>query len=325
MTRDVGEHQGEMHDMFCSGPNRAHLTKVRVHRRSLLCAWPKEEAHKESFEVFLEDPEGNILVKVLARRKSLKYCCVSHAFMTFIHFKNGPEDSEDFHVWAMRKQQPGLACWRSTTPSPVSGTFLWSQRKPLLRPSNWWSGWSGPTYTGSSISLFTPLKELTMLWRMFWCHISKPASPQGSIWTWLEDQNPHILRYPRRNFASPKSSAIAFTEPRTMQLGSCLRLISMNTFTWTPMFSLMGRCHKTFWGQVGMPLWSLKGKKRQKFIASVFCVFALLRLLLGTWRFHPHGGSHNCSRGRGTVTNLPCPSLSWMRTRRDKPWLCNVE
>ena len=37
MTRDVGERQGELHEMFCSGANRAHLTKVRVHRRSLLC------------------------------------------------------------------------------------------------------------------------------------------------------------------------------------------------------------------------------------------------------------------------------------------------
>jgi hypothetical protein len=40
---------------FCSGPNRSHLTQVRVHHRSLLCDWPKEEAEHENFEVFLED------------------------------------------------------------------------------------------------------------------------------------------------------------------------------------------------------------------------------------------------------------------------------
>ena len=69
--------------MFCSGPNRAHLTKVRVHRRSLLCAWPEEDAYKESFEVFLEDPEGNILVKVVARRKSLVVVLVTNLVMCF--------------------------------------------------------------------------------------------------------------------------------------------------------------------------------------------------------------------------------------------------
>lgn len=102
MTRDVSERQAELHEMFCSGPNRAHLTKVRVHRRSLLCAWPAEEAEKESFDVFLEDPEGNILVKVLARRKSglvKKYHSVACVRDIFVKYEAIAESTKQMVEW----------------------------------------------------------------------------------------------------------------------------------------------------------------------------------------------------------------------------------
>ena len=52
---------------FCSGPNRTHLTQVRVHRRSLLCDWPAEESESESFDVFLEEiPYSTFLFTKLA-------------------------------------------------------------------------------------------------------------------------------------------------------------------------------------------------------------------------------------------------------------------
>eukprot|EP00435_Cladocopium_sp_Y103_P043956 s546_g12.t1 len=70
LTKNSNKDIAASHDMFCSGPNRSHLTRVRVHHRSLLCDWPKEEAEKESFEVFLEDAQGNNLARVLARRKA---------------------------------------------------------------------------------------------------------------------------------------------------------------------------------------------------------------------------------------------------------------
>lgn len=70
LTKKSQKEIAESHAMFCSGPNRSHLTQVRVHHRSLLCDWPKEEAEHENFEVFLEDAQGNNLARVLARRKT---------------------------------------------------------------------------------------------------------------------------------------------------------------------------------------------------------------------------------------------------------------
>lgn len=55
--------------LFCSGPNRSHLTQLRIKSRSLLCDWPKEESGQESFEVFLEDAQARSLGSVLARQK----------------------------------------------------------------------------------------------------------------------------------------------------------------------------------------------------------------------------------------------------------------
>ena len=55
--------------IFCSGPNRSHLTQLRIKSRSLLCDWPKEESGHESFEVFLEDAQARSLGSVLAKRK----------------------------------------------------------------------------------------------------------------------------------------------------------------------------------------------------------------------------------------------------------------
>eukprot|EP00438_Fugacium_kawagutii_P002232 Skav227448 [mRNA] locus=scaffold2491:104762:106624:+ [translate_table: standard] len=56
--------------IFCSGPGRSHLTKLRVKRRNLLCDWPVEEKNLDNFEVFLEDDQGNSIGKVLASRKA---------------------------------------------------------------------------------------------------------------------------------------------------------------------------------------------------------------------------------------------------------------
>ena len=70
-TLDTDLHVLQNHtgQIFCSGPNRAHLTQVRVHRSILLCDWPAEEAEKETFDVFLEDQNGQNIAQVRARRK----------------------------------------------------------------------------------------------------------------------------------------------------------------------------------------------------------------------------------------------------------------
>eukprot|EP00435_Cladocopium_sp_Y103_P014588 s2147_g3.t1 len=69
-TLDSDLHLLENHTIFCSGPNKAHLTQVRIHRRNLLCDWPAEEAEKENFDVFLEDQNGRSIARVLTRRKT---------------------------------------------------------------------------------------------------------------------------------------------------------------------------------------------------------------------------------------------------------------
>ena len=256
--------QGELHDMFCSGPNRAHLTKVRVHRRSLLCAWPEEDAHKESFEVFLEDPEGNILVKVVTRRKSLVVVLVTNLVMclnVYIYIYT--------HLWLFisRMALKTFICWwenchQGWAAEEVPLRRLCPRHFCELRGHSHCDQATGGVDGMVQLTrqhFFVPLKELTMLWRMMPC---LKAGPQGSIWTWL-DQNPNILRYPRK-FASPKSSGIAPSQSRVMPLGSCLRLISMNWFHLNSHVFPDGKVPhdylKTGW-QVGMPLWSLKGKK----------------------------------------------------------------
>eukprot|EP00438_Fugacium_kawagutii_P010049 Skav204544 [mRNA] locus=scaffold3346:64210:66187:- [translate_table: standard] len=70
MTEDSGIALPHERPMFCSGANRSHLTQLRVKRRNLLCDWPAEEANQDSFEVFLEDDQGNSLGKVIAEAKA---------------------------------------------------------------------------------------------------------------------------------------------------------------------------------------------------------------------------------------------------------------
>lgn len=65
--------------LFCSGPNRSHLSEVRAvggetnvaYKKHLVffCDWPAEDAHLESFDVFLEDQWGKQLGIVVAKRK----------------------------------------------------------------------------------------------------------------------------------------------------------------------------------------------------------------------------------------------------------------
>eukprot|EP00435_Cladocopium_sp_Y103_P040703 s546_g11.t1 len=70
LTKNTKRWVSDDHPLFCSGANGAHRRKVRGYRRVLLCDWPAEEADRESFDVFLEDLEGNHLLRVLARRKA---------------------------------------------------------------------------------------------------------------------------------------------------------------------------------------------------------------------------------------------------------------
>ena len=65
--------------LFCSGPHRSHLSEVRAvggetnvaYKKHLVffCDWPAEDAHLESFDVFLEDQWGKQLGIVVAKRK----------------------------------------------------------------------------------------------------------------------------------------------------------------------------------------------------------------------------------------------------------------
>ena len=65
--------------LYCSGPNRSHLSEVRVignetkagYKLALvfMCDWPANEAHFETFEVFLEDGNGEHLGTVVAEQK----------------------------------------------------------------------------------------------------------------------------------------------------------------------------------------------------------------------------------------------------------------
>ena len=93
-TLDTDLHVLQNHTLFCSGPNRAHLTQVRVHRSILLCDWPAEEAEKETFDVFLEDQNGHNIAQVRARRKPgivkqyHSVGCASDAYVSSSHAEN---------------------------------------------------------------------------------------------------------------------------------------------------------------------------------------------------------------------------------------------
>ena len=43
------------HQLFCTGPDRSHVSEVQLHGSVLVCPWPAEERQQKSFEVFLEE------------------------------------------------------------------------------------------------------------------------------------------------------------------------------------------------------------------------------------------------------------------------------
>ena len=47
-TLDTDLHVLQNHTFYCSGPNRAHLAQLPIHRSILLCDWPAGEAEKET-------------------------------------------------------------------------------------------------------------------------------------------------------------------------------------------------------------------------------------------------------------------------------------
>ena len=93
------------HTFYCSGPNRAHLTQVRVHRSILLCDWPAEEAEKEAFDVFLEDDKGHNIAQVRARRKPgivkqyHSVACARDAYVSSSHPENYGRTVKDMVEW----------------------------------------------------------------------------------------------------------------------------------------------------------------------------------------------------------------------------------
>ena len=58
-------------DLFCTGVNRSHRSKLRVTpaKTNLLCDWPAEEAEKGSFQIFVENAEGKVLGQFTAQHQ----------------------------------------------------------------------------------------------------------------------------------------------------------------------------------------------------------------------------------------------------------------
>ena len=97
-TLDTDLHVLQNHTLFCSGPNRAHLTQVRVHRSILLCDWPAEEAEKETFDVFLEDQNGQNIAQVRAKQYH-SVACVRDAYVSSSHPENYGRTVKDMVEW----------------------------------------------------------------------------------------------------------------------------------------------------------------------------------------------------------------------------------
>eukprot|EP00438_Fugacium_kawagutii_P013970 Skav202198 [mRNA] locus=scaffold191:101617:103047:- [translate_table: standard] len=52
--------------LFCSGPHRSHVSRIKYHGSVLICPWPPEEWQRNFFDVHLEDAEGRVLGSFVA-------------------------------------------------------------------------------------------------------------------------------------------------------------------------------------------------------------------------------------------------------------------
>ena len=52
--------------MFCSGPDRSHLSPAKYRGSVVICDWPREEQNQTSFQISLEDSNGTILANIVA-------------------------------------------------------------------------------------------------------------------------------------------------------------------------------------------------------------------------------------------------------------------